>query len=154
MVAPEPLMEMIERRTAAGDAIRVRTRKELLALGWLVASLGADFLLLLINSKFSLLAAWKLPRGTTGPQGFPTDAALRLALRAGAAGMFIIQNRDSDDLTPRRADLALTHSMRRALAETGIDLVDHLLISGGCMCTAGGLSAGPEKRVSPFTGAM
>lgn len=153
MAAPEPAMGLFERGTASGTPISLVSRKDVLALSSLATPLGTDFLLLLVDSQLNLVDAWKLPRGATGRPGFPTDLALRLALGARAAGMLIVQERDPCDPSPRRADLELTSRVRAALCETGTDLVDHLLISGGQMFTVGGLSTGrPGTR--PFTEAM
>ena len=92
--------------------------------------MDADFLLLLVDRSLNLLDARRLRRDQDlGPQGFPVAQAIRLALEAGAAGMIIVQERMADPV-PRRPDIELSRRLKEALAETGVDLLDHFLVSG------------------------
>jgi hypothetical protein len=105
------------------------SREEVLSLVEAFGGCGTGFILFLVDDRLRLLDARKLPREGAGIQGFPTPLAVRLALDSGAAGMLIVQERD--DPLPRRPDIELTIRVRETLAETGIELLDHLLISGG-----------------------
>jgi DNA repair protein RadC len=127
----------------AGKPAAVRSRSDVLRL-CRPLDFGADFLLLLLDEKLDLLGAWKLERGTSGVQGFSTALALRLAVSAKAGGMILVQRRDDGDVIPGRADLRLTHHLREVLEETNVELLDHLLIFGDQVRSAGGPEIGRD----------
>ena len=124
------VLKLIQSRIPPSATPRASSQARVLELSEALGPLGSDFLLLLVDQKLALLDAWRLPRQGRGPQGFPTGLALRLALDSKCSGMLVVQERISD-IIPRRPDLELTQKLRSALAETGVELVDHLLISDG-----------------------
>lgn len=134
MGAAESVLNLIQSRIPPNAIPRASSRAQLLELSEALGPLGNAFLLLLVDEQLALLDAWRLPREGAGPQGFPTRLAVGLALDSKCSGMLVVQERISD-IVPRRPDLELTQKLRSALAETGIELVDHLLISNGSIRT-------------------
>lgn len=129
MSTAEQLFARVEQHDAGGSEIRAGSREAVLRLSRFARPIATDFLLLLVDSRLDLLGAWKLPRAPGGVHGFGLAEAVQLASRAKAAGLILVEERDQP-LIPRRPDLDLDRQIRLALAETGIDLVDHLLVSG------------------------
>ena len=110
-------------------ARRASSRDEISRLVRAAGGCGADFMLFLTDDELWIHDVWRLPRQPGAPQGFPAVQALRLASAARAAGMVVVQERD--DPVPRRPDLDLTDGIKDLLAESGIELLDHLLIARG-----------------------
>jgi hypothetical protein len=110
------------------EDLRAESRGAILRIVRAAGGCRMGFILFLVDDELGVLGIWRLGRQPVGLQGFPTAKALELALAAKAAGMIVVQERD--DPIPRRPDLELTRSLRHALAETGVELLDHLLIAG------------------------
>lgn len=120
-------------RAAHRSVARASCPAEVRDLAMEFAPLGADFLLLLVDECLDLVEAWRLARREgSGVQGFPISIAIGLALRAKATGMIVAQERITD-LVPRRPDIELTHQLKKTLRETGIELLDHFLLSGNSL---------------------
>lgn len=113
---------------SGSDLACARSREEVARLVGASGGCGADFIMFLTDEELRVVDAWKLLREGDGIQRFPVSLAIRLALRAGAAGMIIVQERN--DPVPRRPDIELTQRLNQALSETGTKLLDHLLIAG------------------------
>ncbi len=138
-MAPKSLLDALNARSPAALVEPIASRKSAAALARLAGVPCPDFLLVLVDAQLHLLNLYRLPRAGEGVQNFPLGAAVRLAIEAQAEGMIVIQEREADPV-PRRPDLELTSSLQRALEETGIGLVDHLLVCGELITSAGGLS--------------
>lgn len=113
----------------AAETVIVCDRAEAADLA-LRVGVGPDFLLLLLNNDLSLLDIWKLPSGPQPGSGFPFATAVQLAVRCRATGVILIQDRRPDNPVAPSPDIELTAALRRALAETGVELLDHLLLTG------------------------
>ena len=64
----------------------------------------------------------------------------REALKAGAEEIIVAHNHPSGDLTPSKADIAVTAKLREAATLLGVPLIDHLII-GKAGAGAGGQPA-------------
>lgn len=122
-----------------GPDARVEGRGDILRLGQCLKPLGTDFLLFLASSDLRLLDVRRIPRTHQSNQGFPISKAIDLAREADAAGMIVVQERSPGDEAVRPQDIELTTAIRLMLDETGIELLDHLLLLQDKIVSVGGL---------------
>ena len=118
-------------------AALIRDREDAARLAQL-AGFGSDFLLLLVNTNLSLLDVWRVPRDSERKSSFPFATAVQLAAACRAAGIIVVQDRRPDNPVAPRADVELTKALREAFAETGVELIDHLLLTADGYRTVAG----------------
>lgn len=131
MTETVPAEDLIALHGGLGEELRLGSRGAILPLVRALGGCGAGFMLLLTDAELRIIGAWRLGRIPGRIQGFPDRTALALAMAARADGMIVIQERE--DPVPRRPDLELTQSLRQALEESGVELLDHLLVAGDAL---------------------
>ena len=93
-------------------------------------SLGREqFRVYFVNTRNQLVGEELLSEGTVDQAAVYPRTIAELALRFGAVGILLAHNHPSGDLTPSRQDLALTQTIREAVAPLGIKVHDHVIVS-------------------------
>lgn len=89
------------------------------------------FAVLFLDSQHHLIALEELFRGTLAQTSvYPREVALR-ALHHHAAAVVLAHNHPSGSVTPSAADIALTQTLRSALALIDVRVLDHLIVAQG-----------------------
>ena len=87
------------------------------------------FAVLFLDSQNRLIALEELFRGTlTQTSVYPREVVLR-ALHHHAAAVVLAHNHPSGEARPSRADEALTHSLKAALALVDVRVLDHFIVT-------------------------
>jgi len=124
-------LEQLERADALSSPARVQ---HFLTL-WLRDRPAESFVGLFLDSQHRLIAALELFRGTLAQTAvYPREVA-RQALRLNAAGVILAHNHPSGVAEPSAADRMLTDTLRRALAQIDVTVLDHLIVAGN-RCTS------------------
>lgn len=90
------------------------------------------FAVLFLDAQHRLLALEELFRGTlTQTSVYPREVVLR-ALHHHAAAVVLAHNHPSGSVEPSRADEALTHTLKTALALVDVRVLDHVIVAAGC----------------------
>jgi len=86
------------------------------------------FGLLYLNTRYKLIAAEDLFRGTIdGASVYPREV-VKSALAHGASSVIIFHNHPSGSCEPSQADEAITRKLKQALALVEVRVVDHLVV--------------------------
>jgi DNA repair protein RadC len=89
------------------------------------------FAVLFLDSQNKLLAMEELFRGTlTQTSVYPREVVLR-ALHHNASAVVLSHNHPSGEVQPSRADEALTHTLKAALALVDVRVLDHVIVARG-----------------------
>ncbi len=89
------------------------------------------FALLLLDAHNRLITLEELFRGTlTQTSVYPREVVLR-ALHHQASAVVLAHNHPSGNAEPSQADVALTHSLRAALALVDVRVLDHIVVAAG-----------------------
>jgi DNA repair protein RadC len=89
------------------------------------------FAVLFLDSQNKLLAMEELFRGTlTQTNVYPREVVIR-ALHHSAAAVVLAHNHPSGGVQPSRADEALTHTLKAALALVDVRVLDHIIVGTG-----------------------
>ena len=89
------------------------------------------FAVLFLDSQHRLLALEELFRGTLSQTSvYPREVVLR-ALHHHAAAVVLAHNHPSGTVLPSRADEALTHTLKAALALVDVRVLDHVIVAPG-----------------------
>jgi DNA repair protein RadC len=89
------------------------------------------FAVLFLDVQNRLLAMEELFRGTlTQTSVYPREVVLR-ALHHQACAVVLSHNHPSGTVTPSRADEALTHTLKAALALVDVRVIDHIIVGQG-----------------------
>jgi DNA repair protein RadC len=89
------------------------------------------FAVLFLDAQNRLLALEELFRGTlTQTSVYPREVVLR-ALHHQAANVVLAHNHPSGSVEPSRADEALTHTLKAALALVDVRVLDHVIVGAG-----------------------
>jgi DNA repair protein RadC len=89
------------------------------------------FAVLFLDSQNKLLAMEELFRGTlTQTSVYPREVVIR-ALHHQAAAVVLAHNHPSGSVQPSRADEALTHTLKAALALVDVRVLDHIIVAPG-----------------------
>ena len=84
---------------------------------------------LLLDARHCMIEAVDLFRGTlTQTSVYPREVVLR-ALHHHAAAVVLAHNHPSGETRPSRADEALTHSLKAALALVDVRVLDHFIVT-------------------------
>ncbi|MDT8992695.1 JAB domain-containing protein [Curvibacter sp. APW13] len=98
------------------------------------------FGVLFLDAQMRLLADVEMFRGSVNATSVYPRQILRAALAHNACAVVLYHNHPSGDLTPSRADEALTQKIRMSLSHIDVDLMDHVIV-GSCgarsMCESG-----------------
>ena len=97
-----------------------------------LASKGHEvFAVLFLDGQHRLIALEELFRGTlTQTSVYPREVVLR-ALHLQAAAVVLAHNHPSGSVQPSRADEALTHTLKAALALVDVRVLDHIIVAPG-----------------------
>lgn len=88
------------------------------------------FMVLLLDSQNSLIAAEEMFRGTLTQTSVYPREVVKLALRHNAAAVIFAHNHPSGIAEPSRADESLTSALKQALALVDVRVLDHLIVAG------------------------
>ena len=89
------------------------------------------FAALFLDAQLRLIALEELFRGTlTQTSVYPREVVMR-ALHHHAAAVILAHNHPSGCVEPSRADEALTHTLRSALALVDVRVLDHVIVAPG-----------------------
>lgn len=123
-LARRALAEELRARAVLGNPQAVRDYLRL----WLAARPYEVFAALFLDAQHRLIAAEELFRGTlTQTSVYPREVARR-TLELNAAAVILTHNHPSGVAEPSRADEALTHALRDALALLDVRVLDHIVV--------------------------
>ncbi len=89
------------------------------------------FAVLFLDAQNKLLGMEELFRGTlTQTSVYPREVVLR-ALHHNASAVVLAHNHPSGNVEPSRADEALTHTLKAALALVDVRVLDHIIVAPG-----------------------
>ena len=89
------------------------------------------FAVVFLDAQNKLLAMEELFRGTlTQTSVYPREVVIR-ALHHNAAAVVLAHNHPSGTVQPSRADEALTHTLKAALALVDVRVLDHVIVAPG-----------------------
>ena len=91
--------------------------------------------LLCLNAGGKVLKLALLNQGDINAVHFSVRKIVETALSAKAVSVILAHNHPGGTLTPSREDLDATNSAKAALSTVGIQLLDHLIISGDSYCS-------------------
>lgn len=130
----QAVLEMARRalreEMAASDALSSpRAVRDYLRLA--IGSLPHEvFMVLLLDAQNRLIATKELFRGTLTQTSVHPREVVKLALAHNAAGAILAHNHPSGVAEPSRADEALTHTLKQALALVDVKVLDHFIVAG------------------------
>ena len=82
------------------------------------------------DNKMMLLDTAKIAEGTVNSVSAPPRVIVERAYRKKAASVVLIHNHPSGSADPSDDDICYTHSLKAVLKSVGIDLIDHVIVSG------------------------
>ncbi|MBO7372960.1 MAG: DNA repair protein RadC [Oscillospiraceae bacterium] len=91
--------------------------------------------LLCLNAGGKVLKLAQLNEGDINAVHFSVRKIVETALSAKAVSVILAHNHPGGTLTPSKEDLDATNSAKAALSTVGIQLLDHLIISGDNYCS-------------------
>ena len=126
-LARRALAEQLRERAALDTPQAVKHYLQL----QLAARAHEVFAVLFLDSQHRLIALEELFRGTlTQTSVYPREVVLR-ALHHQAAAVVLAHNHPSGSVQPSRADEALTHTLKAALALVDVRVLDHIIVAPG-----------------------
>ena len=90
-----------------------------------------EFHILFLDRKNVLLKHERQQRGTVDHTPVYPREVVKRALELAASALILVHNHPSGDPTPSKADIAVTHEIKKAAAPLGVVLHDHLIIGRG-----------------------
>lgn len=87
-----------------------------------------EFHILFLDRKNILIKHERHQRGTIDHTPVYTREVLKRALELQASALILVHNHPSGDPTPSKADIAVTHEIKKAAAPLGLTLHDHVII--------------------------
>jgi DNA repair protein RadC len=87
-----------------------------------------EFHVLFLDRQNVLIKHERQQRGTVDHTPVYTREVVKRALELGASALILVHNHPSGDPTPSKADIAVTHEIKKAGAPLGLTLHDHLVI--------------------------
>lgn len=88
------------------------------------------FGVVLLDSQHRVLDVVELFRGTLAQTSVYPREVVKLCLEANAAAVILVHNHPSGSLEPSSADLALTETLKKALALVDVRVLDHFIVAG------------------------
>ncbi len=126
-LARRAMAQQLTERTVFADPGAIKHYLQL----HLAARAHEVFAVLFLDSQNKLLAMEELFRGTlTQTSVYPREVVLR-ALHHNAAAVVLAHNHPSGSVQPSRADEALTHTLKAALALVDVRVLDHIIVAPG-----------------------
>lgn len=126
-LARRAMAQQLTERTVFADPGAIKHYLQL----HLAARAHEVFAVLFLDSQNKLLAMEELFRGTlTQTSVYPREVVLR-ALHHNAAAVVLAHNHPSGAVQPSRADEALTHTLKAALALVDVRVLDHIIVAPG-----------------------
>jgi DNA repair protein RadC len=140
-MGPASIAALIAVRAAAREMLRGEVKNRSVISSWqqlidyCTARIGfaesEEFHLLFLDAKNALIADEQQQQGTVNHTPvYPRDVVKR-ALELGASAIIMIHNHPSGDVTPSKADIDMTRTVRDAVKAVGIALHDHLVMGRG-----------------------
>lgn len=126
-LARRAMAEKLQERTVFADPGAVKHYLQL----HMAARAHEVFAVLFLDVQNKLLAMEELFRGTlTQTSVYPREVVIR-ALHHQAAAVVLAHNHPSGTVQPSRADEALTHTLKAALALVDVRVLDHIIVCQG-----------------------
>ncbi|HSW18883.1 MAG TPA: DNA repair protein RadC [Ramlibacter sp.] len=126
-LARRALAQQLKEREVFGSPDAVKNYLQL----YLARKPHEVFAVLFLDAQHRLIALEELFRGTlTQTSVYPREVVLR-ALGHQAAAVVLAHNHPSGSVEPSRADEALTHALRAALALVDVRVLDHVIVAPG-----------------------
>ncbi len=88
------------------------------------------FGVVLLDSQNRVRDVVELFRGTLAQTSVYPREVVKLCLEANAAAVILVHNHPSGGLEPSTADLALTETLKKALALVDVRVLDHFIVAG------------------------
>ena len=92
-------------------------------------------LMITLDHRNAIIGEREVSRGTVDQAPIYVREIVKAALEDYASAVLLVHNHPSGDLAPSRADIDMTHQIKRALEMVTITLHDHLIV-GGTDCTS------------------
>ena len=92
--------------------------------------------MLLLDAQHRLLDAVELFRGTINQTSVYPREVVKLSLDRRAAAVILAHNHPSGAREPSSADIALTRSLKDALALVDVTVLDHFIVAGNAAPTS------------------
>lgn len=89
------------------------------------------FVVVLLDAQHRVLVSEELFRGTLTQTSVYPREIVKTALQHNAAAVIFAHNHPSGVAEPSRADEALTHALKQALALVDVKVLDHFIVAGG-----------------------
>lgn len=86
-------------------------------------------MLLALDNKAAIIDCKTVHEGTVSSSSVSVRTIIKTALDLNAARVVIAHNHPSGDASPSDDDIMITRTLRRALGEVEIDLVEHILVA-------------------------
>ncbi len=126
-LARRAMAQQLQERTVFADPDAVKHYLQL----HLAARSHEVFAVLFLDVQNKLLAMEELFRGTlTQTSVYPREVVIR-ALHHQASAVVLAHNHPSGTVQPSRADEALTHTLKAALALVDVRVLDHVIVGPG-----------------------
>ena len=90
-----------------------------------------EFHVLLLNTQNEILRDLMATRGTVDASLVHPREVFRAAVVENAASLVLVHNHPSGDPSPSDEDLAITHELRAAGLQLGIEVLDHVIVGEG-----------------------
>ena len=94
-------------------------------------SVVEEFHLLFLDRKNILIRHERQQRGTVDHTPVYPREVVKRALELGASALILVHNHPSGDLTPSKADIAITQDIVKAASLFGVTVHDHVIIGRG-----------------------
>jgi DNA repair protein RadC len=98
-----------------------------------------QILCICLDAGNRVTAAKILSSGTSSSVMVHVQHVAAFAINHHAHAVIIAHNHPSDNVTPSKEDMFLTHTLQRAMEGIGIEFIDHLIVGNGlvhCICRA------------------
>ena len=112
--------EMLSSPQAVRDFLRIK-------LGTLEHEV---FAVIHLDAQHRVIEYVEMLRGTVTQTSVYPREVVKLALEANAAAVILVHNHPSGSLEPSTADVALTDTLKKALALVDVRVLDHFIVAG------------------------
>ena len=92
--------------------------------------LQEQFVVLYLNNTSAVIGFFSCSTGGTTGTYVDNKIILSIALRCVARSMIIAHNHPSGKIVPSASDKKVTYSLKQAAEYLGVNLIDHLILSG------------------------
>ena len=88
-----------------------------------------EFRIIFLDIKCRVIGEEIMQRGTLNQVAIHPREVVKLAMEKKADSLILVHNHPSGDVTPSKADIAITKQIDQALNEINIQLLEHVIIS-------------------------